>query len=583
MKRLIVVFFLICFQKIVFGKDLEKLFLEADAFALKNFDSCMSLSNEGILIAQKNTDENWISSFKVLKGKAHYFNGQYDSAAWYYNEAIPLLEKNKATHKLAFAYTELAKLYRRTNKFDNALENYNKAILIYEKLNDLTGISTISNESGVVFEMQKNYNEALIRYQKSYEISLQNNDKTGQAYALNFIGNIYVLKKEHSKATDYFQQAIELHKIVKDTFALAWCMMDESANFIETKKYDYASKNLNQVLGIANQLKLPDLISKIFFYKAQIDSLEGNFKEALINKSKYQSIKDSLFNTDNNKVIEELNTKYQTSKKELLIDEQKNNLRIKNILLVASLLLLGLAILLGYSYFQRRKLKEQKHLQSEILKQQDLSTKAVIEAEEKERVRIAADLHDGIGQLLSAAKMNLHAVEENFTNETQKNILEKAISLVDESAKEIRSVSHNIMPNALIKSGLGFAVKDFIQKLDNKKLQVNVNATGLNAKLNTNIEIVVYRIIQECVNNVIKHSKANRLDISLINENDFLEIMIEDNGVGFDVQKALNKDGIGLKNIKTRVEYLKGTLDIDSKENNGTMMAIHIPLKENML
>ena len=140
------------------------------------------------------------------------------------------------------------------------------------------------------------------------------------------------------------------------------------------------------------------------------------------------------------------------------------------------------------------------------MKQQELATKAVLEAEENERQRIAKDLHDGVGQMMSAAKMNLSAFESEikFADTEQQLSFEKIIQLVDESCAEVRSVSHNMMPNALLKNSLASAVREFINKLDQKTLKVHLYTEGLDERLDSNIETVLYRVIQECVNNVDK-------------------------------------------------------------------------------
>lgn len=233
-----------------------------------------------------------------------------------------------------------------------------------------------------------------------------------------------------------------------------------------------------------------------------------------------------------------------------------------------------------YSFYRRYKLKKEKELQLEIFKQQELSTKAILEAEENERKRIASDLHDGVGQIMSAAKMNLSAMgsEIPFTNEEQKRTFEKVLNLVDEGCKEVRSVSHNMMPNALVKAGLASAVREFINQIDARIIKTDLYTEGLNERIDSNIETVLYRVIQECVNNVIKHAKANHLDISLIKDTDGIAVTIEDNGKGFDSNNKNNFDGIGLKNIQTRVEYLKGTVEWNSALGKGTLVAIHIPV-----
>ncbi|MEO6149949.1 MAG: sensor histidine kinase, partial [Mucilaginibacter sp.] len=225
-------------------------------------------------------------------------------------------------------------------------------------------------------------------------------------------------------------------------------------------------------------------------------------------------------------------------------------------------------------------LKQDARLQAEVIRQQDMAAKNIIEAEERERKRIASDLHDGVGQLFSAVKMNMDGLfsRVKFSSEKERALAEKTLALVDESCVEVRGIAHQMMPNVLLKLGLVSALKDFVSKLDANKLKVLVETVGLNERLDSDVEIVLYRVIQECVNNVIKHARATMLDIQLVNEDNEVSVTIEDNGRGFDTTDKAKFDGIGLKNITTRVEYLKGTIDISSAPGKGTLIAIHVPL-----
>jgi len=219
-------------------------------------------------------------------------------------------------------------------------------------------------------------------------------------------------------------------------------------------------------------------------------------------------------------------------------------------------------------------------MKTALMVQQQLATKAVLEAEEKERQRIAKDLHDSVGQMMSAAKMNLSAFESEikFQGEEQQLAFGRIIELVDESCKEVRNVSHNMMPNALLKSNLASAVREFVDKLDQKKLQVHLYTEGLDERLDSNIETVLYRVVQECVNNVIKHAAATTMDISLIKDKDGISATVEDNGSGFDTADKQKVNGMGLKNIVTRIEYLKGTVEFDSTPGKGTLVALYVPV-----
>ena len=139
----------------------------------------------------------------------------------------------------------------------------------------------------------------------------------------------------------------------------------------------------------------------------------------------------------------------------------------------------------------------------------------------------------------------------------------------------MRAVSHNMMPNALLKAGLASAIREFTDKIDDRVIKINLYSEGLNERLDTNVETVLYRVVQECVNNVLKHANANHLDISLIRDEDGISATIEDNGKGFD--PAGSSEGLGLINIRTRIEYLKGTVEYNSSPGKGTLVAIHVP------
>jgi signal transduction histidine kinase len=208
-----------------------------------------------------------------------------------------------------------------------------------------------------------------------------------------------------------------------------------------------------------------------------------------------------------------------------------------------------------------------------------LRAKSVIEAEEKERIRIATDLHDGVGQLLSAAKLNLSSLESklNLHNTDEQTAFKNAIDLVDDSVKEVRAVSHNMMPNTLLKLGLASAVKEFITKIQGTpNLKVNLEIVGLTGRLEQEKETILYRVIQEVVSNIIKHAKASELTLQLIKHEKEISILIEDNGVGFDTSKMNDFDGIGLKNILSRVEFINGTVHFDSVVNRGTTVIIDV-------
>lgn len=212
--------------------------------------------------------------------------------------------------------------------------------------------------------------------------------------------------------------------------------------------------------------------------------------------------------------------------------------------------------------------------------QREEVTKAIIYAEENERKQIGSDLHDGVGQLFSAVKMNLSGLFEriDLANPNDQFFAEKTLALVDESCKEVRIISHKMMPNTLLKSGIASDIKSFIEKLDERKLKVNFSAEGFSDQLEHNEEVILYKVIQELVSNIIKHAKASELDIHLSLSKEGIKALIKDNGVGFSTNNMANFDGIGLKNTQTRIKYLKGEINFKSAMNQGTAVDIFVPV-----
>lgn len=236
--------------------------------------------------------------------------------------------------------------------------------------------------------------------------------------------------------------------------------------------------------------------------------------------------------------------------------------------------ILALCLLLAYRFKVIRE-KEQELL-SEQSRQQQLRTEAVLEAEERERVRIARDLHDGVGQMIAAARMGLGRFSsKNKLNEPEIN---QTLDLLEDSIKEVREVSHNMMPGSLMKFGLPTALKQFVNKINNAEiLKVDLQIIGLKERLDERIETMLYRVIQEVMNNIIRHSGATNVNIELIQHEEELVLLIEDNGKGFDTSVVENQ-GIGLKNITTRVEYLNGNVNFDSRIGKGTSVIVEVPL-----
>ncbi|RYZ38089.1 MAG: hypothetical protein EOP49_31210, partial [Sphingobacteriales bacterium] len=315
--------------------------------------------------------------------------------------------------------------------------------------------------------------------------------------------------------------------------------------------------------------------------------MTGDNKKGLQYHERFFEMKDSLDKVAKYDKVAEMTTKYEAEKKQQQINLLNKENTIQKLSITKQKTTTGIiggvfliSVLFGGMVYNRNKLKQRSLMQQKMLEQQDILTKAIVDAEENERRRIAGDLHDGVGQLFSAVKLNLNGLIDRITIEREEDrfLAENTLALVDESCKEVRIISHRMMPNMLLRSGIASDLKSFIEKIDADSLKVTLEASGFKDRLESNVETMLYRVIQETVSNVIKHAKASRLDISLNRDKDGIVAVITDNGKGFNVQQRDNFTGIGLKNIFTRIEYLKGTIDYDSAPGKGTTVNIWVPV-----
>ncbi|GAB1463177.1 tetratricopeptide repeat-containing sensor histidine kinase [Pedobacter sp.] len=561
---------------------LDELAQKIEKASETNSDSLEYYVLKGVQLAEKLQKKQKVIRFKHLLGLKAFKESNYKKAVENYLSAIRIGDNENPAPEYIRVLYDASEVYRKINK-DTSMNFVRKGLNLAQSLKHKELIGDGFNRLGYAFEIRSKKDSALYYYKKGLDINLELKNKIGASYAYESLAGIFSQEKDYKKAVAYLKIGYQLRKEVNDKFAQSISLINLAETYKSLKKTDSTLFYAQKALQLASEIKYLDLVSYCNSFISNLYKERGDYKNALIYKEQGYAVQDSIFNAEKSKQITELDKKYQTEKHQQQIkilgqNAVINNLKIRqrNILLFV----LGFTIIAGaiisYFIFNRRKLKAKAELQAEVIKQQDIASKAVLDAEERERRRIAGDLHDGVGQMLSAALMNLNGLfsKLNLPNDTNLQA-EKALALVNESYDEMRSISHQMMPNALIKSGLASAVKEFIGKLDKDKLKVTLETAGLNQRLDEQTETVIYRIIQETVTNVVKHANASKLDIQIIKDDDGIAFTIEDNGKGFNKNDV--KAGIGLSNIYSRVEFLKGTVDIDSTEGKGTLVAIHLP------
>jgi len=603
---------------------IDSLLTSAKNTVFSNYAATIQTSNKIIELSQATNQMVKEASGWNIKGVAYQFMGNQDSALACFDQVYRLgkltndkitilkalqnsggsysklgnfvLSEKKALEALSIAeslndhaakgkiYGDLANNFIRMEKLDMAIDYLKKAIANTYQYGDSANVSNLYNSLGSAYSDAKQNNEAKIAFIKA----IANAKKYGRlkTQITSTINLSSLPNLSSTEAIAYLLKTQKLATQLNDKSALISIYYELSKENYEIKKYPEALDYAEKAINLAKETGDKAFLQSTLEVKSDVLFRMGEAEKGFENSHLARKLQDSLYNKEINLQFTELEKKYQTEKKQqqitLLNKEntiQKLSISKKNNTIYSIIGLLLALIVFAALFYNRYKLKNETRLQSEIIKQQDLATKAVLNAEENERRRIAGDLHDGVGQLFSTVKMNLSGIEESidFKDESTKLNFQKTIALVDESCKEVRSISHQMAPNVLIKSGLVSAIRDFITKVDERKLKINMEVQGLNERFDNNVEMVLYRVIQETVNNVIKHAKANRLDIQIISDLEGLSVMVEDNGVGFDTKNAMKEDGLGLKNIISRINYLNGTVDFDSSLGKGTLVSIFIP------
>lgn len=551
-------------------------------------DEATTYYKKSIEIAEEIGDKGLIADVTNNLGNIYRLNGKPLKATEAFISALKLRETTNDTNGAAAAYSNLSYIYSDQKNYLLAKENCQKAIDLYTIVADSFELGRSYGYMGFINYFDNSFDSAIHYCSIGLSIFKSLGDKSESSSLLNNMGNILTESGSALKSIPYHKDALAIQRDIKDSIGIYTSNLSLAQSYLYLNQLNQAEKYALSALGILKSIGgSRPMYRDGYLLLSQIYKAQNNYKDAYQYLELNKRYENSIVNESNSRTITEMQEKYESDKKNILLEKKSleiNNanykIKQKNILTTGLIALIVVILLLTYLLYNRYKLRKDKEFQEEIIRQQQLRSKAIIDAEEKERVRIAKDLHDGIGQQLSATKLMVNALDKDDTLSSQEDKVHILLQTLDNSIKEVRTVSHNMMPNALFKLGLSSAIKEFINQISaTGLLKVELHIIDLKTDLDKTTEIILYRVIQELVNNIIKHAKANTLSVQIIeHDNESLNIIIEDDGVGFDVKEAKAKSGIGLKNIISRIEYLNGIVDFDSTLGRGTTVIIDLPI-----
>ncbi|WP_394906886.1 ATP-binding protein [uncultured Mesonia sp.] len=530
---------------------------------------------------------------KLVKLAQNYnLNDRHDKASPLLFEALEIYKSLNLEKELAYCNYEIfntgnAKNSEQSRRHLQAFYDYAK------KKNNIKALVQSHLGFGVSYLSSKTYPKAKENYQKAIALARKIGDSLSLVRARGNLGLIHSgyenlqdsARIKYQKNIDYLQSTNEHELLVNN-------LINYANSYEKEKKFKLALNYINQAKEVPISTNV-DLYHKVINAKLARYHYElGNYKTALDYMYKSEQLRRKI-NYEKQKIaIADLQEKYEAEKKEkeniVLKHDIEKKKKVQQLLWagIISALVIGSLIVFLILKNARKKRElirkeeqlKQKQIEKELKDQELNSIDTLIEGQEKERQRLAENLHDNLGATLAALKINLMQLQKPDANFKQQ-ALQNGVELINDAYEKVRGMAHEKSTGVIAKKGLLPAIKKLANQFSTQDLAISVEDFGLDNRLDNSLEIRIYRIIQELLTNIIKHAKASQATISLTNHDSSLNIIVEDNGIGLPKNfKFSNQTGIGLGSIEKRVENLMGTIEIDSNPQRGTSIIINIPL-----
>jgi signal transduction histidine kinase len=562
------------------------------------YDQGLSLHLQTVKRAQE-------KGLKLPLGKAYLnvavnysYKSTFDSCLHYNQKALSILEALNAEPELAILYSNLCFLHGHSlHQYDKAIVYGEKALLLAQKPGGNREIVAMAQLNiSYALTGAKEYARALVVNQEGYDLARQLNHLHLQIQALAVRGDIYLKLRQYDQMLPVALERLKLAKTIENVRLEALALTALASAYLHVKKYENTKEYAQQALVLSQTHQMKDTWRDNALILSNVELATGNLKAYDDSREESDSLRDAVMNEKLRSNLQELETRYEITKKEnrikqlqkekeiqLLTIRQKNT--VNYIFMGSTVTLLAFGLLFYRQARQAKIIGEQtQRLQQQRIKeleqtQQLVAAHAVLKGQEAERIRLAKDLHDGLGSMLSSIKLTLGRMQGS-SDISQKETVTLNLSLeqVDATIRELRRVAQSMMPEALTRFGLAAALQDFCIGLSKSThLSIDLQLFGLEKRMDSNTEIILYRIVQELLHNVIKHAEATEVLVQLIRSESSLSLTVEDNGKGFDRQHS--PEGMGLRNILSRVDFLGGHLDIQTLPEKGTTVTIDLELK----
>ncbi len=533
-----------------------------------------------------------LDNISVLSTLGNLYNkqGDHSAAQTYLIEALEITESQKDSFFLLSLCTDIARLYQEQRIYDHALTYSQRALKIAARKQMVSVEAANFRIQGDIYKSLEMNDKALENYEAALVLFSDLKQHLNSATIEADIASLYTNDNNYAEARVHILKALAQREHSSDPLGKLQANLILAEIDLATDRTSQAVRILESCLIEASEMNHPNSELKAKALLSNAYEKLGKFNLALAYNKAYHTLHDSMLSLERAKIINDIETKYELEKKdralfikEQQLDLQKSKIKSRTSMLsllgVLSLVLVLVTILLSILNRKNRQIGEQK---LEVLKKQQETQhlKAVIEGEDKERKRIARELHDDLGTQLAGIKVHVNALQNDMPSIVELNKFQVAENLIDHACTTIREISHNLMPSKLYQKSLDVLLEDLARTTSNSyNLPIDFQSVDIPKSMSDVLVVSVYRIVQELLRNIIKHARASEVILQIAAETDYLHLIVEDNGIGFNPEQAQQNGGIGLENIQTRLKYLGGQIDIHSDKNVGSTFTIDIPIK----
>ena len=519
--------------------------------------------------------------------------GDYEQAITYLYQAAMLAEKSPPSAETGSIYNNIAGALMtlpqpyRSASTHKGLYYLELAERYARRINNPAQLTTALMNKGGYYLQQKEWERSL-EYLHAALVMARRLDLTEREHnILLMLGEVYLFRQNPEQALPYLLEARSLKGRINPYYRIRAAEHLGEA-YYALKYYDRAAMLLKEAAKTSEMLNLKSNLPEINHTLAEIYQARKQYPEALFHYQAYMQQKDSITGQEAVRNINQLEVKYRTARmdkeltrNQLLISRQENRLRAKNIWIgsISAGALLVCLCLIGLHRIHQHKRRLQDEKIHSLQQEQEINQlKAVMQGEEKERTRLARELHDGIGGLLTAVKINYAILGKENIRLPETDTYHHVLLMLDDIGREVRKTAHNLMPEVLLRNSLPEAIRLYCDQIRNGNgLKVDIQTYGPFEILKHEFSLAVYRIAQELIQNVVKHARATHVIVQLLLHEPILNMTIEDNGRGFDPEEQ--GEGMGLQGLRARIKSLNGNMSLESVPGKGTTVYVEFELK----